>query len=246
MGKVRFSSLERREILDRAQKCLWTQAGSPGREYLLSTRHLSERIVREFGLGYVPVNVQHQLAGRIIFPIYNPSGSLVVLSSRWIDGETDLPVYWHEKYDKSFYLYGIHLAKSSMRKWKFVTVVEGQIDTIRMYDHGICNTVGLCGNKFTDYQLAIIYRYCDEIVVLLDTDANLSGQKASAKILNKRVKIGAFSAPATMAYDRKIAIAHFEENLDPDDAIKKYGIGYIRKIIKSKLSELRSNANQYS
>jgi len=74
----------------------------------------------DFGLGYIPLDVKHQLAGRIIFPVFDPSENLICVSSRFIHKtDTFLPRYWHESYEKDFHLYGIHLSKHSMRRAGF-------------------------------------------------------------------------------------------------------------------------------
>ena len=101
--KRRFDSAERREIVEKSQQCLWSVEGKPAIDYLHEKRQLSDRVVRAFGLGYLPSDLKHQLAGRIVFPFYDASGNLVVVSSRLISGDSELPVYWHESYEKSFF-----------------------------------------------------------------------------------------------------------------------------------------------
>lgn len=237
-----FSLVERREIVEKSQACLWNADGQIGRDYLLNVRKLSEGMIREFGLGFIPSFVKHQLCGRIIFPIFNPSGKLVVVASRLVDGKSTLPVYWHESYEKDFYLYGANLAKEHILSKRFAIVVEGQFDVLRMHDSGLRNTVGLCGTKFSDYHLAVIMRYCDEIIVLLDTDANMAGQKASKKIIKRAVSAVAVGDRHYFVsdYRRKIGILNFDENLDPDEAIDKHGARYVEQLIENKLQELRS------
>lgn len=218
-----------------------------GLDYLMKERLLSEGVIREFGLGYIPSNVRHQLAGRVIFPLYDPSNNLIVLSSRNVDGISNLPVYWHESYEKDFYLYGANLAKHAMRRWHFALVVEGQFDAIRLYDHGMKNTVAICGTKFSDTQLATIHRYCEEVVVILDADDNRAGQKASEKIQDKiryaAVGSGDFQADD---YRTKINTLTFHENLDPDEYLRKYGINQLKALVKEKVRELRNCGHQYN
>lgn len=239
----RFSSLERNDLLLKSQQCLWTTEGKIGLDYLVQQRRLSEGIIREFGLGYIPSDVHHQLAGRIIFPIYDPSNNLIALSSRQVNGSGDLPTYWHESYEKDFYLYGIHLAKTWMRKWKFAVMVEGQFDVIKMYDAGIRNVSGLCGTKFSDIQLASVYRYCEEIVVLMDTDSNQSGQKAASKIMGFRGSAGCRGGESICndMFSTKISTLQFKEHIDPDEYVDKYGGSSLKSLIKTKLMEIRSS-----
>jgi DNA primase len=228
----RFSEAHREELLLKSQNCLLTKEGAPGMEYLTEHRKLDLETIQSFGLGYIPSNVKHQLAGRIVIPLYDPSGNLIVLASRMINDEpSDLPVYWHESYEKSYYLYGCNLAKNWMRKWNVAVLCEGQFDVMQMHKNGIRNTVGLCSNKFSDIQLSVILRYCDEIVVLLDCDENEAGQLASEKIISHLVPRG-----------YKIISAEIIKGYDPDDFLKEFGDRDLKKIINNKVKELRYNA----
>ena len=115
MRLKRFDSLERKKILEKSQECLWSKEGEPGLEYLTQKRNLSIEICKQFQLGFMPSFVPHMLNNRIIFPIIDSSNNLVSLSSRFIGDQSDtsLPVYWHEAYEKSFYLYGVNIAKKT-------------------------------------------------------------------------------------------------------------------------------------
>ena len=227
----RFSEAHREDLLKKSQQCLFTKEGAPGMEYLIEHRKLDLETIQSFGLGYIPASVKHQLSDRIIIPLYDSSGNLIVLASRMIGNDSHLPVYWHESYEKKYYLYGCNLAKQWMRKWNVAVICEGQFDTMQMHKSGIRNTVGLCANKFSDIQLSVILRYCDEIVVLLDSDENQAGQKSAEKIVRE------FSSKGY-----KIAKTDIANGYDPDDYIKKHGSGDIKKLINSKIIELRKNA----
>ncbi len=239
--KRRFSLVEREEIVTKAHQCLWTKPGKPGLEYLIDRRKLSESVIREFQLGYIPIDVSHQLKGRIIFPLVDPSGNLITVGSRNVTGKSFLPVYWHESYEKPFYLYGIQQAKSSLRKHGFVLIVEGQFDVLQLYNHGIHNVVGLSGNKLSDVQISVMQRYCDELIILLDTDENKAGQLGASKIAQS----GAyeyntplfpkplFNEPQIMA-NRHFVSVSLPENSDPDEFVRNHGIDKLKKIVQEK------------
>jgi DNA primase len=252
--KKRFSLVEREQIAEKAQKCLWNDPGEPGRKYLLEKRGLSEETLREFRLGFIPTYVQHQLAGRIILPLYDPSGNLIAIGSRAIGDKTFLPVYWHESYQKPFYLYGISQAYPYIRKVKFVIVVEGQFDVLQLANHGIRNVVGLCGNKMSEVQISVIHRYCKEIVLLLDSDENLAGQRGADKILaESRYEYDdqlwdssrpEFPVPwhqqqPHIVIHRDILSVTLPEKSDPDEFVRKHGVDELRKLIKGKRREFR-------
>lgn len=251
--KRRFSLVEREEVVNKAYRCLWSDSGKPGRDYLLEKRGLSEETAKSFQLGYIPTFVKHQLRGRIIFPIFDPSKNLIAVSSREIfkSEKNFLPIYWHESYQKPFYLYGIENAYKDFRKAKFAIVVEGQFDVLQLYNHGIHNVVGLCGNKMSDVQISVVNRYCQEIVLLLDKDENLSGQHGANKILAESVFVHTASLDGEkmnfpipwqqqkrfLTSRRKILSVTLPENSDPDEFVRKNGIRELHKIIKVRRHE---------
>lgn len=238
--KKRFSIIEREDILNKGSRCLWGDNGLLGRNYLTLQRKLSKLVIRQFQLGYIPQYVKHQLRGRIIIPLFDSSENLIAIGSRAIGTSDFLPVYWHESYEKSFYLYGIHLARSSMRKLGFVVVCEGQFDVLQLQNHGIKNVVGLCGNKLSDVQVSVIQRYCNDIVLLLDTDANQAGQVGAQKAIEKSAfKYG----KEKIVVNRHMVTLSFSENADPDDFVKKYGVDKLKNLVKGKLNDLRHSSN---
>lgn len=241
----RFSSDERKEIVMKSQQCLWTTEGEPGLSYIRNVRQISEENIRKFSLGYIPLDVKHQLAGRIIFPIFDPSSNLVCVSSRFIhEGKNPLPRYWHESYEKDFHLYGINLAKHSMRRAGFALVCEGQFDALRLHDYQLSNTVALCGTKLSDIQLSMIHRYCEEVVVILDTDENKAGQIAAKKV-RERVTYPGVNRDKFFIdqYAMQIETLIFDENLDPDEYICKYGIEQLKNLIRFKVEEMRKRGH---
>lgn len=252
--KSRFSDAERAELLTKSQNCIWLQEGRPGLLYLREHRRLSDEVIKEFGLGFIPHDVHHQLAGRIIFPLYDSSGHLITLMSRHIgEGKTGLPGHWHEHYEKSFHLYGIDKAKIHMRHWRFVVVVEGQVDALQFHNHGVKNVVALCCTNMSTIQLSLIHRYCDEIVLVLDSDSNRAGQSGTQKIMNRTLEKGFVlidskgetekrSTGTGVSY--KITSVLLPEGMDPDDYIKTYGIQAIKQLIRESLTKMRGKQCQ--
>lgn len=251
----RFSSVKRQLLLEKSQACLWAEEGEIGRSYLRNERKLSDDTIRDFGLGYIPGYVKHQLAGRIIFPIFDPSNNLVAISSRRVDESNDLlPVYWHEAYEKGFYLYGIHLAKEWMRRWRFSLICEGQFDILQLHNHGMKNAVGLLGTVFSDTQLAMIWRYCDELIFAFDADVNQSGQKAAERLFrwinslsgvkpSEMTEVQKTKSNALHYFSHKVGLVEFEGYTDPDEYIREHGISALKTKIKEKVKEIRRHAN---
>ncbi len=254
MIKKRFSIVERKEIVEKCSQCLWTKAGKLGLEYLISTRNLSENTLKDFKLGYMPSFVDHQLKGRVIFPLLDPTGNLISVGSRRIrdDQPSELPVYWHESYEKSYYLYGVYNAKNAVLASKYTILVEGQFDVLQMHNAGIKNVMALCGTNFSEVQRSVINRYCDEIVLLMDRDKNQAGQAASKKIMNKFGQhtqlwgtskrfpniMKSFQQSSTLY--RKMIVVELPVESDPDEFIKSHGSKSLRDLIEGKINELRN------
>ncbi|KKK58391.1 hypothetical protein LCGC14_3044890, partial [marine sediment metagenome] len=126
---------------------------------------------------------------------------------------------------------------------------EGQFDVLQLHNNGIHNVVALCGNKMSDVQTSVINRYCQEIVLLLDRDENLSGQRGAEKIAEVAFEFGdgwgekrGFPAPwrqqkSFSTMHRKVLPIILPENGDPDEFVRKHGVMELRKIIKGKRCE---------
>ncbi len=248
----RFSSAHRQEIVEKSKQCLWTTEGKPGLLYLRDSRKITEKVIRSFDLGFIPQHKRHQLAGRIIFPIYDASRNLIAISSRATGSEESLlPVYWHEGYEKRFYLYAIGNAKEWMRKWKFVIICEGQFDVLQLHSRGMKNSVALCGTRLSDIQLSVIFRYCEEIVLVLDKDKNLAGQHAAERIIGDRqskrhsLKVkdcfNEMPRECSVYYNNKFCAVSLPESGDPDEFVRNYGINSFCRIVKKELLRLRNH-----
>jgi len=247
----RFGQIERERIAQRSAEFLWSDAGEPGLEFLKDERKFSDESIRKFELGYMPVTEGHQLSGRVIFPIRDPSGNMVALHSRRVrhNPHYDIkPTWWHERFQKSFYLYGVNLAKEKMRQRNKCLLVEGPSDVIQLASNGIENVIGLCGTKLSLEQLAVMYRYCSQIIILLDRDSNFSGQEAVEKIMETstgRVKVesGRMRAGKTVEETEVFGLGFdivkitLPEFCDPDEYVRRHGIHALVAVIKAGLTE---------
>lgn len=207
-------------------------------DYLVKKRKFNEKVIKDFGIGYVPYHIKnddgdrHELAGKITYPIYNQYNELVAVSSRnWREGVKQK--FWHESFDKPFYLYGFNIAKHYIQKYRKAILVEGEHDTMSMHRGGIKVTCGILGSAPQVFQIAMLMRYCDEIYTLFDSD--LAGDKA------RKMTLKIWDQFNLLGYDLKIynvELPHAKElnldddkDVDPDFYIKKFGAKNIMKII---------------
>ncbi len=186
---------------------------------------------------------------RLMFPIYNSLKSLAGFAGRIIEkGE---PKYLNSPetpiYDKGAMLYGLHLAKEAIKEKGFVIVVEGYMDVISSYQHGLRNIVALAGTALTDKQINLLKRYTDNIYFMFDNDsAGFEATQRNATLLAKEdVRLFILSLDK---YGVKDIDEFFEKNADEDfqlvlenkvsytefaliKLIEKVGIGTLEKKI---------------
>ncbi len=121
--------------------------------------------------------------GRLIFPIFNLSGYVVGFGGRVLLKEDERAKYINTPatmlYDKSALMYGLHSAKSEIRKKDSVIVVEGYTDVIMCHQAGHKNVVSASGTAFTSKQLDILKRYTSRIITAFDMDE--AGSSATKK-----------------------------------------------------------------
>lgn len=111
-------------------------------------------------------------------------------------------------YHKSQMLFGLNLAKESVKKNKYVIVVEGEIDMITPYQAGITNVVAIKGTAFTADQLQLLRRYTDTLVLGLDSD--FAGSNAARKSIE---------LADSMEFDIKV-LTLGDKYKDPDEAVR--------------------------
>jgi DNA primase len=123
--------------------------------------------------------------GRVIFPIHNFAGRVIgfggrilssvqsVSTSKYINSpETSI-------YHKSDVLYGLYVAKTSIKKEDRCFLVEGYTDVISLYQAGIENVVASSGTSLTVGQIKLIRKLTNNITIIYDGDS--AGIKAALR-----------------------------------------------------------------
>ncbi len=120
--------------------------------------------------------VYDRFAGRAIFPWMNVSGKVVAFGGRKLDAATKGVQQKYvnspdsEIYHKERELYGIYQAKKAIVKEKCVYMVEGYTDVIAMHQCGLENVVANSGTALSVYQIRLLRRFTESIVLLYDGD----------------------------------------------------------------------------
>jgi DNA primase len=176
--------------------------------------------------------------GRLLFPIRDLQGRVVAFGGRGFGDEQ--PKYLNSPetplYTKGNLLYAADLARTTIQSENRALLVEGYVDCIMAHQHGFTGTVAALGTAFTPAQLALLRRYCDEVVTFFDADA--AGQKAAARAeelleptgrgmawaVNRS---GAFEGAGTL----RVKVALLPAGHDPDTFLRSAGReGFMERI----------------
>ena len=118
-----------------------------------------------------------RFSGRAIFPWLSVSGKVVAFGGRVLDIRTKGVNQKYvnspdsEIYHKERELYGLYQAKKAIAKEDCVFMVEGYTDVISMHQCGIENVVANSGTALSVYQIRLLHRFTNNIVLLYDGDA---------------------------------------------------------------------------
>lgn len=112
----------------------------------------------------------------LIFPYYDLYNNIIAIVGRTLNDdefckEYNIEKYKNTKFEKSFNLFGINLAKDKICETDNVLLVEGQIDCITCHKFGIENVVAVGTSHLSWYQsLSLLNRFTDNIYVAFDND----------------------------------------------------------------------------
>jgi DNA primase len=121
-------------------------------------------------------SLRDRYAGRAIFPWMNVSGKIVAFGGRVLDSRTKGVAQKYvnspdsDIYHKDHELYGIFQAKRAIAKEDCVYMVEGYTDVIAMHQCGLENVVANSGTALSVYQIRLLHRFTQNIVLLYDGD----------------------------------------------------------------------------
>lgn len=174
-------------------------------------------------------NVYDRFRGRLIFPIRDVRGQVIGFAGRVLDDS--VPKYLNSPqtslFDKGSVLYGIDLARRSIRETGRVIIVEGYMGVIVLQQCGVPNVVACMGTALTERQLRILKPMTEVLILALDADtagrvATERGVSMAQELLKQRV-VPVLTARGLVRYeehlDAEIRILVLPEGLDPDELV---------------------------
>ncbi|MFZ7103793.1 MAG: DNA primase [Peptococcaceae bacterium] len=176
---------------------------------------------------------------RLMFPIWDTQGRVIAFGGRVIDGgepkylnSPDTPLF-----HKGQYLYGLHLAKSTMRSEDLAVIVEGYMDVIACHQYGVTNAVASLGTAFTQDQARNLMRHTYRAAIAYDADT--AGSNAAIRGLDILSDLGC-----------QVTVINLPQGMDPDEYVRKYGkdsfqglVNRGQSLIECKLAKVMENVN---
>ncbi len=155
--------------------------------------------------------VYDRFRGRIIIPIRDASGRAIGLGGR-IMPDAEGPKYLNSPatvlFDKSRTLYGIDVAKATIRREKLAVIVEGYTDVMAAHQAGFTNVVASLGTALTAGQVELANRYAEGVALAYDVD--LAGEVATQRGLLEEL----------MPVVSKVRVIRIPTGKDPDELIR--------------------------
>ena len=154
---------------------------------------------------------------RLMFPIRNIKGECIAFGGRLLSDKKDQAKYLNspetKTYKKKYELYGLYEIREINKRPESIFLVEGYMDVIGLFQHGIKNAVASSGTAFTQEQLRKILSYTNTIYIVFDGDE--AGYKASWRAVENALSL--------LREDTRISFIFLEPNEDPDSYVSSNG-----------------------
>ena len=231
----------RRAVAFYHERLLGHADASHARQYLRS-RGYDGDVVRQFRLGWAPersgnlakalgmpgsvlveaglahegnYGLQDSFRGRVMFPIFDPSGTPIALGGRILpgagggsDGGNPGPKYRNSKetpiYSKRRTLYGLNWARQGIVQAGEIVICEGYTDVIGLFTAGVPRAVATCGTALTDEHFQLIARFAKRVILAFA--AATAGQSAASRFYEWERQ-----------HDLEVAVAPLPPGSDPGE-----------------------------
>ena len=155
-------------------------------------------------------------------PIFDSQGRAAGFAGRSLDGSEpkyinspDSPIY-----RKRSVLYGLHRARSAIRRERSGILFEGYFDCLSAWQAGIAGAVAVCGTALTPGHAKLLAAQTRDVVLAFDADAG--GRRATLA-----------SLPILLEAQLRVRVAPLSGGRDPDDIIREDGADAFREMIRT-------------
>ncbi len=159
--------------------------------------------------------VYDKFRNRLMFPIHDRRARVIAFGGRAIEAGQK-PKYLNSPetplFHKSHELYAYHLARKHSDE-SHVLVVEGYMDVVALFEHGIKNAVATLGTATSPHHIKNLFKVWDEVVFCFDGDN--AGRQAAEKAL--------FTALPLYLDHKTIRFLFLPQGHDPDSYVSEFG-----------------------
>ncbi len=161
-------------------------------------------------------HVYDKFRDRVMFPIHDRRGRTIAFGGRVLDPE-DSPKYLNSPETPLFHkgreLYGLWQVRQSNQKIERLIVVEGYMDVIALFQHGISQAVATLGTATTPDHAELLFRNAPDVYFCFDGDA--AGRRAAGKAME--------SVLPRMKDGRQAFFLFLPDGEDPDTLVRSEG-----------------------
>jgi DNA primase len=161
-------------------------------------------------------HVYDKFRDRVMFPIHDRRGRTIAFGGRVLDPE-DSPKYLNSPETPLFHkgreLYGLWQVRQANSKIERLIVVEGYMDVIALFQHGITQAVATLGTATTPDHAELLFRNAPDVYFCFDGDA--AGRRAASKAME--------SVLPRMKDGRQAFFLFLPDGEDPDTLVRSEG-----------------------
>ena len=189
---------------------------------ILRDRGLKPETSREFGLGYAPGGF---FGGRITIPIHNHKNELVGWTGR---ATGDQPGKYRNSADSDLFnkkalVFNEPRAKEAARLAGSLIFVEGHLDVVSLWQHGIANVVAMQGTGAPEpFVLQRLAKTVDNFVLCFDGDEG--GKKAVEHFISA-------AGPLAQKGEIQINVVQLPAGKDPDEVCREGGADAFHSLV---------------
>lgn len=187
----------------------------------LKSKNITDEDMLELGLINVySGKIVDKFQDRLIFPILNNKNKVIGFGGRTLNDNKIKYLNSPESdiFKKRNNIYGVNIINKTRNQNK-VLLVEGYMDVIGLYNHGIDYAVATLGTALTQEQARIVKRYANHIYIAYDGDT--AGIKATLRAIDIFKNM-----------DVQLSILEFPGKMDPDEYVNKYGKEEFENLLK--------------
>ncbi|MBP6799473.1 MAG: DNA primase, partial [Luteimonas sp.] len=161
-------------------------------------------------------HVYDKFRDRVMFPIHDRRGRVIAFGGRVLDKDAS-PKYLNSPETALFHkgreLYGLWQVRQANSRIGRLIVVEGYMDVIALFDHGIAEAVATLGTATTPDHAELLFRNAPDVYFCFDGDR--AGRSAAWKAVE--------SVLPRMRDGRQAFFLFLPEGEDPDSIVRHEG-----------------------